>query len=166
MDGLGLSVLYEDLDHDAFAEIIMLGLPGALWHLELTNARVHHVMPVPTEEDLLVLYLGAPAEPALIERLQAHGGTVVPARNPYWERWGSRSRIPTDTDWCCLSAAGPRRGEAPRNSCVTNGSTTALTPLGTTSIRISDGARCAVETLNDRMPSAVCDGVVLNRSGV
>ena len=60
VDGLGLSVLYEDLDHDAFAEIVMLGLPGALWHLELTNARVHHVMPVPTEEDLLVLYLGAP----------------------------------------------------------------------------------------------------------
>ena len=88
VDGLGLSVLYEDLDHDAFAEIIMLGLPGALWHLELTNARVHHVMPVPTEEDLLVLYLGAPAEPALIERLQTHGGTVVPALNPYWERWG------------------------------------------------------------------------------
>lgn len=88
VDGLGLSVLYEDRTHDAFAEIIMVGIPGARWHLELTNARIHQVVPAPTAEDLLVLYLGAPADPDLIERLRTHGGTIVEALNPYWERWG------------------------------------------------------------------------------
>ena len=24
----------------------------------------------------------------LIERLRTHGGTIVEALNPYWERWG------------------------------------------------------------------------------
>lgn len=42
----------------------------------------------PTGEDLLVLYLGVPAGDALIERLVGAGGKVVPARNPYWDRWG------------------------------------------------------------------------------
>ncbi len=88
VDGLGLSVLYEDMELDAFAELLMLGLPGARWHLELTTARSHRVAPTPTGEDMLVLYLGAPVEPSLIQRLQESGGTVVPALNPYWERWG------------------------------------------------------------------------------
>ena len=44
--------------------------------------------PAPTEEDLLVLYLGQPASDTLIARLVGAGGRVVPARNPYWDRWG------------------------------------------------------------------------------
>jgi hypothetical protein len=42
--------------------------------------------PAPTEEDLLVLYLGQPASDTLIARLVGAGGRVVPARNPYWDR--------------------------------------------------------------------------------
>jgi hypothetical protein len=34
------------------------------------------------------LYLGEPVGDALIRRLVSAGGRVVPARNPYWERWG------------------------------------------------------------------------------
>jgi hypothetical protein len=34
------------------------------------------------------LYLGAPVDDALVERLVTAGGRVVPARNPYWDRWG------------------------------------------------------------------------------
>lgn len=47
-----------------------------------------HARPAPTEEDLLVLYLGMRVGDALIERLLGAGGKVVPARNPYWDWWG------------------------------------------------------------------------------
>ncbi|GHF34225.1 catechol 2,3-dioxygenase-like lactoylglutathione lyase family enzyme [Deinococcus metalli] len=87
VDGVGLSVLWRS-DADDFAELLMLGVPGALWHLELTRARHHDVRPTPTPEDLLVLYLDAPVPPALVERMVAHGGRRVTALNPYWERWG------------------------------------------------------------------------------
>jgi predicted enzyme related to lactoylglutathione lyase len=44
--------------------------------------------PAPTEEDLLVLYLGQPADDKLVARLVGSGGQVVSARNHYWGRWG------------------------------------------------------------------------------
>jgi catechol 2,3-dioxygenase-like lactoylglutathione lyase family enzyme len=40
------------------------------------------------EGDLLVLYLGGPADDDVIDRLERAGGRRVPARNPYWDRWG------------------------------------------------------------------------------
>ena len=69
-------------------ELVILGWPGAAWHLELVGDPGGHTPPAPTEEDLLVLYLGAPPGDALVRRLAAAGGRVVPARNPYWDRWG------------------------------------------------------------------------------
>ncbi|WP_295821193.1 VOC family protein [uncultured Deinococcus sp.] len=85
--GLGLSVLWRSSD-DSFADLLMLGLPGAAWHLELTRPRAHPVQPTPTPEDLLVLYLGHPPDSVLVARLEAHGGMRVPAINPYWDTWG------------------------------------------------------------------------------
>ncbi len=41
----------------------------------------------PAVEDLLVLYLGQPADDTLIARVVGSGGRVVPARKPYWDRW-------------------------------------------------------------------------------
>jgi hypothetical protein len=42
----------------------------------------------PTEEDLLVLYLGGPVDDDVIHRLERAGGWRVQSRNPYWDRWG------------------------------------------------------------------------------
>lgn len=92
-DGLGLRVLHRSA-HDEFAALLMLGLFGAAWHLELTQAHHLHVAPTPTAEDLLVLYLDGPVPPDLIRRLEAHGGGHVAALNPYWDRWGVTVRDP------------------------------------------------------------------------
>ncbi len=67
----------------------MVGWPGASWHLELVADLEGASPPAPTEEDLLVLYLGAPADADLVDRLTEVGGTRVTARNPYWEQWAT-----------------------------------------------------------------------------
>lgn len=92
-DGLGLRVLHRSA-HDEFAALLMLGLPGAAWHLELTQAHHLHVAPTPTAEDLLVLYLDGPVPPDLIRRREAHRGGRVTAPNPSWDRWGVTMRDP------------------------------------------------------------------------
>ena len=70
----------------------MVGWPGAGWHLELVGSS--GVLPVPTEEDLLVLYLDGPVDTALVGRLVAAGGVVVPSRNSYWDEWGTTIQDP------------------------------------------------------------------------
>lgn len=89
-DGMGLSVLYRHTPADGDGEhaLLMLGLPAASWHLELVHDPADPIEPTPTPEDLLVLYLDGPVPPELIERLEGHGGTRVPAHNPYWDQWG------------------------------------------------------------------------------
>jgi catechol 2,3-dioxygenase-like lactoylglutathione lyase family enzyme len=93
VQGLGLSVLFraagsaESGTHD----LLMLGPAGGNWHLELTVGTRDMVAPSPTPEDLLVIYLAAPASEvlaALAARAVAYGGTVVPAHNPYWDAGG------------------------------------------------------------------------------
>jgi predicted enzyme related to lactoylglutathione lyase len=66
----------------------MVGPAGGNWHLELTVGTRDKVAPSPTPEDLLVIYLAAPVGEALVARAVAHGGTVVPAHNPYWDVGG------------------------------------------------------------------------------
>ncbi|SMB90417.1 VOC family protein [Deinococcus hopiensis] len=88
VQGAGLKVLYRHAGMGEEASLLMLGLPGAGWHLELTRHPVP-LVPAPTPDDLLVLYLGEPAPPpSLLERLEAHGGRRVPAFNGYWDTWG------------------------------------------------------------------------------
>lgn len=84
--GLGLDVLYRATaarpgEHD----LVMLGRPGASWHLELLGGA--GARPTPTPEDLLVIYLGGPVDEALVARLEEAGGTRV-SQGPYWDRWG------------------------------------------------------------------------------
>ncbi|MVN87084.1 VOC family protein [Deinococcus sp. HMF7620] len=86
-DGLGLQVLWQSCG-DGFADLLMLGLPGAAWHLELTHARDQTVTPTPTAEDLLVLYLDGPVPAEVIQCLEQCGGQRVAALNPYWDEWG------------------------------------------------------------------------------
>lgn len=87
--GLGLDVLWRTPPgHDDGHDLLMVGWPTAGWHLELVADPHGATPPAPTEEDLLVLYLGGPADEQLLQRLVAGGGTRMTARNPYWEQWG------------------------------------------------------------------------------
>ncbi|MEV8098896.1 VOC family protein [Kitasatospora sp. NPDC085879] len=89
VDGLGMRVLWRTTEHvPGEHDLLMVGLPGADWHLELTRDPERPVPPAPTADDLLVLYLGAPVDESLVDRLTAHGGDRVPAHNPYWDEYG------------------------------------------------------------------------------
>ncbi|WP_330458612.1 VOC family protein [Streptomyces sp. NBC_00820] len=90
ISGFGLDVLYRHEADGASgdASLLMAGLPGAAWHLELVHDPAAPVEPRPTAEDLLVVYLGEPVPDSLVERLEEHGGKRVSAHNPYWDTWG------------------------------------------------------------------------------
>lgn len=86
--GLGLSVLYRFEDHDGF-DGVMLGHPGAPYHLEFTAKRGHPVGRAPTQDNLLVLYLPDVAEwTQAVQRMRNTGFHPVAAFNPYWDRNG------------------------------------------------------------------------------
>jgi catechol 2,3-dioxygenase-like lactoylglutathione lyase family enzyme len=89
VDGLGLDVLFRS-DGQASEEdaLLMVGWPGAAWHLELVGDPEGATPAAPTEEDLLVLYLDGVIDDDVVSRLIDAGGTRVAARNPYWEQCG------------------------------------------------------------------------------
>ncbi|WP_432094492.1 VOC family protein [Streptomyces sp. bgisy100] len=90
--GLGLTVLFRHEPGPGAPPgehaLLMVGRPEAAWHLELVHDAHDPVVPRPTPEDLLVIYLGTEVPGELVERLEAHGGRRVLAHNPYWEEWG------------------------------------------------------------------------------
>ena len=95
VQGLGLSVLFRTSGNPADVEgehaLLMLGWPGAAWHLEFIHDPEGKMIPPTTtqEEDLVVLYVEGLVDPAVVERLEVRGGGKrVTARNPYWEKWG------------------------------------------------------------------------------
>ncbi|WP_395293517.1 VOC family protein [Kitasatospora hibisci] len=89
VDGLGLSVLWRSTERvSGEHDLVMVGLPGGTWHFELTRDPEQPLEPTPTVDDLFVLYLGAPVDEAFVTRLEAAGGTRVPAHNPYWDEFG------------------------------------------------------------------------------
>lgn len=55
-NGLGLKTIGNFTDHDGFSGY-MLGLDSLSWHLEFTLSHEHPVLPSPSNEDLLVLYI-------------------------------------------------------------------------------------------------------------
>jgi catechol 2,3-dioxygenase-like lactoylglutathione lyase family enzyme len=86
--GLGLSVLYRFENHDGF-DGVMLGRPGAAYHLEFTTKRGHAAGRAPTADNLLVFYIPDVAEwTEAVERMRTAGFAPVPAFNPYWDRNG------------------------------------------------------------------------------
>ncbi|MEU9993868.1 VOC family protein [Streptomyces sp. NPDC050848] len=89
VDGLGLDVLWQTTERvPGKHDLLMVGPKDGAWHFELTRDPEHPLEPTPTVDDLFVLYLGAPADASLIDRLTASGGTRVPAHNPYWDEHG------------------------------------------------------------------------------
>jgi catechol 2,3-dioxygenase-like lactoylglutathione lyase family enzyme len=93
-DGLGLHELGSFSDHDGF-DGVMLGLPGASWHLELTHRPGHSAGRAPGEENLLVLYLPERAAwDAAVRRMIDHGYPSVAPFNPYWAERGQTFEDP------------------------------------------------------------------------
>src|SRR4051794_38457860 len=85
-DGLGFEVLGGFRDHDGF-DGVMLGHPGAGYHLEFTRNTGHPAGAAPPEDTLLVFYLPDRAGwDGAVARLAAHGHRPVPSFNPYWDR--------------------------------------------------------------------------------
>jgi len=88
MDGVGLTRLGEFEDHEGF-DGVMLGVPGAPYHLEFTRKRGHVAGRAPTADNLLVFYLpDAPQWQEAVDRMMAAGYAPVASFNPYWDRAG------------------------------------------------------------------------------
>ena len=87
-DGAGLSEIGSFQDHEGF-DGVMLGVPGASYHLEFTRQRGHTVGHASTKENLLVFYLPSRQEwQAAIDRMTEAGYAPVASYNPYWDRSG------------------------------------------------------------------------------
>jgi catechol 2,3-dioxygenase-like lactoylglutathione lyase family enzyme len=87
-DGLGLERLDSFEDHEGF-DGVMLGLPGAPYHLEFTRHHSHRAGRAPSADNLLVFYLPDAQEwRSAVDRLLAAGYASVPSFNPYWDRSG------------------------------------------------------------------------------
>jgi len=88
VEGLGLEKLGSFENHEGF-DGVMLGVPGAPYHLEFTHQRGHVVGNAPTKENLLVFYLPDKSKWAsVVGRMEAAGYQPVPSLNPYWDRRG------------------------------------------------------------------------------
>ena len=86
--GLGLEELGSFEDHDGF-DGLMVGMSGALYHLEFTRQRGHDVGRAPTQDNLLVFYIPDEREwRAAIDRMVTAGYLPLPSFNPYWDRDG------------------------------------------------------------------------------
>jgi len=89
--GLGMSILATFNDHAGFDGLI-IGFPGAAYHLEFTHA--HDQMPgaskAPSDDNLLVLYLSdRKVWDAAVTRMRNAGCKQVTSANPYWSVHGT-----------------------------------------------------------------------------
>ncbi len=87
-DGLGFEEIGGFSGHDGF-DGVMLGHPGAGYHLEFTHHPDHPAGRAPGLDNLLVFYLPDPADWArAVDRMEQQGYRAVSALNPYWDRRG------------------------------------------------------------------------------
>ncbi len=106
-EGLGFEVLYEFKDHEGF-DGVMLGHPGACYHLEFTHKRGHKAGHAPTEENLLVFYLpDAQAWRRAVARMESQGYKAVQSFNPYWDQHGKTFEDPDRYRVVLQNAAWP-----------------------------------------------------------
>lgn len=106
--GLGLVELDSFIDHDGF-DGVMVGAPGAAYHLEFTHRRGHTAGSAPTKDNLLVFYLPDAGEwRSAVSRMMTAGYPPVPSLNPYWERSGRTFEDPDGYRVVLQNAAWPR----------------------------------------------------------
>lgn len=97
VQGLGMAVLGSFLDHDGY-DGLMVGFPGAAWHLEFTHHLRGSPGPAPSRENLLVCYYpGQEAAEAAAARLKGLGWPAVAPENPYWR--GKALVVPDPDGW-------------------------------------------------------------------
>lgn len=105
-DGLGLRVLGSFAGHAGY-DGVMLGLPGARYHLEFTRHDAGGPCPAPTKDNLLVLYVeDRAALLGKVERLRALGCEPVEPENPYWAGKGFTFEDPDGWRVVLMNAAG------------------------------------------------------------
>jgi catechol 2,3-dioxygenase-like lactoylglutathione lyase family enzyme len=93
-DGLGLDLLYRFEGHGGF-DGIMLGRPGAPYHLEFTRAHDHPARRAPSKDHLLVFYHpDAATWQSAIVRMKRAGFEPVASFNPYWDVQGATFEDP------------------------------------------------------------------------
>ena len=93
-EGMGLSILGSFEDHDGF-DGVMLGLPGAAYHLEFTRKHGHSAGRAPTQDNLLVFHISDKQEWLnATERMAAAGYEPVASFNPYWDHLGKTYEDP------------------------------------------------------------------------
>ena len=101
---LGMPVLASFDDHDGYSGVVF-GLPDASRQLEVVSRE--GVMPSPTPEDQLVLYLGSVERVASdAGRIRAAGFEPSVSPNPYWARNGAVCFVDPDGYWIVLSPEG------------------------------------------------------------
>lgn len=106
-DGVGLIEIGSFQDHEGF-DGVMLGLPGASYHLEFTRQRDHIAGRAPTQENLLVFYLPSREEwQAAIDRMIEAGHAPLVSYNPYWDRSGCTFEDPDGYRVVFQNAAWP-----------------------------------------------------------
>lgn len=88
-DGLGFQVVGEFKNHDGF-DGIMLGHPGAGYHLEFTRKHGHAAGRAPTDDNLLVFYIPDRDEwERAVRRMERLGYAQVEPANSYWKKQGA-----------------------------------------------------------------------------
>ena len=88
-EGVGLQKLGSFENHDGYNGLL-IGLPGAGYHLEFTQHATGSPCPAPTRDNLLVLYIPSIAHIDLIvNRLEQMGYPEVAPDNPYWKGKGA-----------------------------------------------------------------------------
>ncbi len=112
-EGLGFEQLYGFRDHAGF-DGVMLGHPGAAYHLEFTRRAGHDAGRAPGQ-DMLVFYLPDPDEwRCAVDRLEAAGYAAVAAFNQYWDRQGRTFEDPDGYRVVLQNAAWP----ATQGACI------------------------------------------------
>jgi len=93
-DGLGFQVIGRFENHDGF-DGVMLGHPGAGYHLEFTHQAGQKAGRAPGRENLLVFYLpDVEIWKSAVARVERLGYAAVASHNPYWDRRGNTFEDP------------------------------------------------------------------------
>ncbi|QAY76565.1 VOC family protein [Sphingosinicella sp. BN140058] len=103
----GLRILGGFEDHEGF-DGVMLGHPGAAWHLEFSRCQGYPAGRAPTQDNLLILYLPERrAWEAAVAAMRMAGHAPIASFNPYWDRDGVTFEDPDGYRLVFQNAAWP-----------------------------------------------------------